>query len=108
MAVLLGFDRDGKEIHLEAFKAEGYKLFGRLTHPSAIGTSLIEALSSTSGDSDDDCARLGIDYPTVARAALSMGFDPMLSLKAEIQYRENVDIARKCDGLYPKFGPVKK
>jgi hypothetical protein len=32
----------------------------------------------------------------------------MLSLKAEIQYRENVDIARKCDGLYPKFGPVKK
>jgi hypothetical protein len=104
MAVLLGFDRDGNEIHLEAFKAEGYKLFGRLTHPGTIGKVLIEALSSTSGDSDDECARLGIDYPTIARAALSMGNDPAEVLKAEIEYRREHNAANP----FHKFGLQKK
>jgi hypothetical protein len=101
---VLGYDRDGQEIKLSAFRSEGYRLFARITSPGPEGQSLIRALSiAPGGDEIAEADALGIDYAAVARASLAQGIDPAVGLKAEIEYRQAVNDARRAAGGRPKF-----
>jgi hypothetical protein len=88
-AQVLGFDSAGDEIKISDFRSQGYNIFALLSSPGPMGRALIEAFATMPDCLASECAELGIDYPKIARYALSVGHDPTKVYEAEVEYRRS-------------------